>query len=107
MSMGIGTIFSMPGGIPGAFIVGLTSWFLKKSKVFHQDLAAFTEPIGTVLLGGSLAVYFFAPFVGRSMLLIPVWLGWSLSSVPGCVIGFLILKTLRRTGILVWLNSEL
>jgi energy coupling factor transporter S component ThiW len=98
MSLGIGTIFSMPGGIPGALVVGLFHLLLRRSGVGRRELAALTEPIGTVLIGGTLAVYFIAPYLGRDMLLIPVWMGWSLSSVPGAVAGFLILEALRAAG---------
>jgi len=98
MSLGIGTIFSMPGGIPGALVVGLFHWLLRRSRVRQLELAALTEPIGTIFIGGTLAVYLVAPLVARDMLLIPVWIGWSLSSVPGAVVGFLILEALRAAG---------
>ena len=98
MSLGIGTIFSMPGGIPGALVVGLFHLLLRRSGVRRLELAALTEPLGTVLVGGTLAVYLVAPLVGRDMLLIPVWIGWSLSSVPGAVLGFIILEALRAAG---------
>ncbi len=98
MSLGVGTIFSIPGGIPGGVIVGVVYWILKRIGVEHGELAALTEPIGTVLIGGTLAVYIFAPLVGREMLLIPVWTLWSLSCIPGAVIGLLILEALRVAG---------
>jgi energy coupling factor transporter S component ThiW len=99
MSLGVGTIFSMPGGIPGGVIVGLFYRFFKHRGFKRPDLSAITEPIGTVLIGGTLAVYLFAPYVGRQMVLIPVWMGWSLSSIPGCILGFIILKSIRGLGI--------
>ena len=98
MSLGIGTIFSMPGGIPGALVVGLFHWLLRRSGVRQLELAALTEPIGTILIGGTLAVYLVAPLLGRNMLLIPVWIGWSISCVPGAVVGFIILEALRAAG---------
>ncbi len=100
MSMGVGTIFSMPGGIPGGVVVGLFYWFLKRNGFKQPDLAALTEPIGTVLIGGTLAVYLVAPYVGREMILIPVWIGWSLSSIPGSALGLVVLKALRMVGLL-------
>lgn len=39
-----------------------------------------------------------APLAGRDTLLIPVWIGWSLSSVPGAVMGFIIPGALRAVG---------
>lgn len=98
MSLGVGTIFSIPGGIPGGIVVGVVYWILDRVGVKHRELASLTEPIGTVLIGGTLAVYVFAPLIGREMLLIPVWALWSLSCIPGAVIGLLILEALRVAG---------
>lgn len=98
MSLGIGTIFSMPGGIPGAVVVGLFQLWLRRRKVKGVELAAFSEPIGTIFIGGTLAVYLVAPIAGRNMLLIPVWVGWALSCIPGSVLGFVILKAIRGVG---------
>ncbi|KYH39419.1 MAG: thiW protein [Candidatus Bathyarchaeota archaeon B23] len=98
MSLGIGTIFSIPGGIPGGVVVGLFHYLLRRLGVRYGELAALTEPIGTVFIGGTLAVYLFAPLIEREMLLIPVWLLWSLSCIPGAVIGLLILEALRVAG---------
>ena len=99
MSLGIGTIFSMPGGIPGALVVGLFQWWLRRSRLASAEWAALAEPLGTVFIGGTLAVYLVAPMVGRNMVLIPVWRGWSLSCIPGAIMGFIILKSLRAAGI--------
>jgi len=98
MGLGVGTIFSMPGGIPGALIVGFFYWLLKRWGKKQVELAALTEPVGTVLIGGTLAVFLVAPLIGREMILVPVWFGWSLSSVPGSILGFIILEALRVAG---------
>jgi energy coupling factor transporter S component ThiW len=99
MGLGIGTIFSMPGGIPGALIVGLFQWWLSRSRLAKVEWAALAEPLGTVFIGGTLAVYLVAPMVGRNMVLFPVWIGWSISSIPGAILGFIILKSLSATGV--------
>jgi energy coupling factor transporter S component ThiW len=99
MNLGIGTIFSMPGGIPGALVVGFAHWLLESKHVAQGELASLTEPLGTVLIGGSIAVYVVAPIVGRNMILIPVWIGWAISSIPGAIVGFLILQGLRAAGV--------
>jgi len=99
MSLGLGTIFSMPGGIPGGVVVGLFYLLLRRYLGRYADLAALTEPLGTIFIGGTLAVYIFAPIVGRTMLLIPVWIGWALSSVSGAIIGFVVLEVLRAAGL--------
>ncbi len=101
--LGVGTIYAYPGGIPGAFVVGLVAQALKRlAKGKWVELAAFTEPVGTVLIGATISVYIFAPALGHAKMawaLIPVWFSWSLSSVPGCVIGYLVLMSLKKVGI--------
>ena len=106
MSLGIGTIFSMPGGIPGALVVGFFQWWLRRSRITSVELAAFSEPIGTIFIGGTLAVYLVAPMVGRNMVLIPVWIGWSLSCIPGAIMGFVILKSLKAVGVTKFFELE-
>jgi energy coupling factor transporter S component ThiW len=99
MSIGWGTIFSIPGGMPGGFVVGCFCWLLRKYAGRYAELAAFTEPIGTIFIGGTLAVYLFAPLVGREMVLIPIWVGWAFSCIPGATFGFITLIALRLAGI--------
>lgn len=102
IGFGVGTIFAYPGGIPGAIVVGLFYHYLLK-----RDLAALTEPIGTGI-GALISALLVAPMLGvafpPTMGLTVQWqiflvLFW-MSSVPGAVIGFLILAALRRRGIL-------
>ncbi len=106
MSLGIGTVYSIPGGVPGALVVGLTAWLLRRRGA-RPELAALAEPLGTVLVGGTLALYLFAPAVGDVRMLarleaghlaalLGLWGGWALSSVPGSLIGFLALLALGR-----------
>ncbi|RLE63627.1 MAG: energy coupling factor transporter S component ThiW [Thermoprotei archaeon] len=104
MSWGIGTIYSMPGGIPGALVVGLMYDALKKSRwKRYARFAALTEPIGTVIIGGTLALFLVAPAIGdvKTMAkpLLALWSGWSLSSVPGSILGFIIVEALERMSI--------
>ncbi|RLE81624.1 MAG: energy coupling factor transporter S component ThiW [Thermoprotei archaeon] len=104
MTLGIGTIYSMPGGIPGALIVGLCYEAFKRTKIHEKaEIAALLEPIGTVIIGGTLTLYVVAPAIGdpRTMAkpLLILWSGWALSSVPGSVLGFIILQALKRANI--------
>lgn len=103
MSLGIGSLYSMPGGIPGGIIVGFFYWLFKKFKMKHPEIAAFTEPIGTVIIGGTLAVLLVAPLIGDIELvgtpLLILWTGWAISSVPGCILGFIVVEVLRLAGI--------
>jgi len=97
-AMGVGTIYAFPGGIPGGVIVGIFAYIIKRVKPEAVDYAALTEPIGTVLIGGTLSVYMVAPLIGDLKVagaLIPIWVLFALSSIPGSVFGLIILKVLR------------
>jgi len=98
--LSIGTIFSMPGGIPGAVVVSLFHLLMKRWGQKYRAFAALTEPIGTLLIGLPLAVYIFAPLQNIPMALITVLFGWALSCFSGAIISFVILETLRRTGLI-------
>jgi len=109
MFLGIGTIYSIPGGVPGAVLVGFTYNLMKRSTKFkkYAELAAFTEPLGTVFIGGTLSLLVLAPIIGDARMLsrleegiitalLFLWSGWALSSIPGSIIGFLIVSTINR-----------
>ncbi|MFX0067706.1 MAG: energy coupling factor transporter S component ThiW [Promethearchaeota archaeon] len=101
--LGIGTIYAMPGGIPGGIIVGLFYFLIVKSgRKKYGNLAALTEFIGTVFIGGTLSVYIVAPWIGDFQsvgALIPFWIVFAASSIPGSIIGFIILQVLKGGGI--------
>lgn len=92
--LGLGTLYAYPGGIPGALVVGLIHRYFKKS-----DYAALTEPIGTVAIGATLSALLFAPLQGHSLTLYFFWTAFAVSSVPGAILGYIVLKSLRRLGI--------
>jgi len=96
-SFGIGTIHAFHGGISGAFVVGLSAHYLRKRFPEKVEFAALTEPIGTVFIGGTIA-YLIVPFGGIEGLFI-YWGLFAASCIPGCILGFLMLKVLRRAGI--------
>ncbi|HDI42644.1 MAG TPA: energy coupling factor transporter S component ThiW [Candidatus Bathyarchaeota archaeon] len=91
---GFGTIFAFPGGIPGALVVGLVHRYIRRS-----DYAALTEPIGTVVIGATLSALVFAPLIGRIKPLAFFWTFFAASSIPGCILGFIVIKMLRRAEI--------
>ncbi len=116
--LGIGTLYAFPGGIPGAILVGLGYMVTRKAKNrFVKYSAAFLEPVGTVLIGGTFSLLIFAPLIGDVRLvgmlkeqgvlnLLPVfWAGWAASSVPGSIIGYLIALSLDRLGVLPLLTE--
>ena len=94
----IGTIHAFHGGISGALVVGLVAHYLKKKKPKYVNLAALTEPLGTVFIGGTIA-YIIAPIGPVSSGLALYWSLFALSCIPGCIIGFIVLGILQATGI--------
>ena len=112
-ALGIGTIYAFPGGVPGAIMVGLAYLLTRNARnPLVRYSAALLEPIGTVLIGGTLSIFIVAPAVGDIRLLgaieqyglysfLPIfWAGWAASSVPGSIIGYLVLLTLDKSGLL-------
>ena len=95
--LGIGTIHAFHGGISGAFVVGLSAYILRKKYPKYVELAALTEPIGTVFIGGTIA-YLIAPLGGIEGLFI-YWGLFAMSCIPGCILGYLVLRILKRADI--------
>ena len=96
----IGSILAFPGGISGAVVTGTVSYILRKKAPRYMDLAALTDPLGTVFIGGTLAD-FFLPVAGVPTFEgVLFWWGlFALSCVPGSIAAYLILKVLRKAGI--------
>ncbi len=90
--LGTGTIFAFPGGIPGALVVGLIYHYLWK-----KDYAALTEPIGTAI-GAAISGLIVAPMIGREMTTTAFLIAFLASSIPGAILGFIIVKGLRKSG---------
>lgn len=88
--LGTGTVFAFPGGIPGVICVGLAYRFLRK------DLAGLFEPVGTGLFGAALSAYLVAPLVGKEGTLLFFQTAFLASSIPGSILGLLLVKALRR-----------
>jgi len=111
--LGTGTFYAFPGGIPGGVVVGVVYWLLKRFKVSAKNrlFSALAEPIGTVLIGAPLALFMLAPWLGTEKLLnlttkegflvafLIFGAGWAFSSVPGSILGFIILLILKKIGI--------
>ena len=110
--LGIGTVYAFPGGIPGAIVVGL---IYKVTKRFDNRLAKYSavlfEPVGTVIIGGTLSLLLVAPLMGHTRLTDPLaemglaflpifWAGWAASSVPGAIISYIVLLALDRMGVI-------
>ncbi|MFX1366577.1 MAG: energy coupling factor transporter S component ThiW [Promethearchaeota archaeon] len=97
-SLGIGSIHAFHGGISGAFVVGIVSHFLRKKFPKYVEFAAFTEPLGTVFIGGTIA-HLITPIGGNYFAiesLFTFWALFALSCIPGCIMGFIILIILKK-----------
>jgi energy coupling factor transporter S component ThiW len=99
-SLGIGTIHAFHGGLSGAIVVGVFSYFLRKKAPKHVELSALTEPLGTVFIGGTIG-QLISP-IGEILSLegfLTYWSLFALSCIPGSIIGFAILLVLKKAGI--------
>jgi energy coupling factor transporter S component ThiW len=91
--LGTGTIFAFPGSIPGALVVGFAYRWWKK------DYAAFLEPLGTGPLGATISALIVAPLIGKTMTWVWFQTAFLASSIPGSILGFIVLWGLRRVGV--------
>ena len=94
VGLGVGTIYAYPGSIFGGLIVGLVYRYVKKT-----DYAALTEPLGTVVIGATLSALVVSPLMGGSATLYFFWLAFAASCIPGSILGLVIIKLLRRSGL--------
>lgn len=117
--IGTGTFLAFPGSIFGALFVGLAYWYWLKN-----DNAAWFEPIGTAIVGALVSWLILAGNEAPQMLLgfmrlapasianfggitgpLAMILIFGVSSVPGAIIGYLIIKALRRANLVSpWLG---
>ena len=93
-AIGTGTIFAFPGGIPGVIVVGLMYRWVRK------DWVALTEPLGTGVIGVLLVVLILSPLMGKEFAFVFFFTAFMASSIPGSIIGYFLLKTLRKTKVL-------
>ena len=113
VSFGLGTIYAFPGGLPGGFVVGLFHILFKRffKRSTAMKISIWTEPIGTVLIGATLSLLVVAPLIGdlkmmeilsRNFLLglLTLYLGWSISSLSGVILAFIIIIFLDKLGLI-------
>ena len=89
---GMGSIYAFPGSPFGALVVAFMY------KLTKKDSAALTEPVGTVVIGATISALLIAPFFTQNAP--TVWFFWTAfaaSCIPGAVLGYGIVKILRRT----------
>jgi energy coupling factor transporter S component ThiW len=98
-SVGIGSIHAFHGGMAGALVVGTIAYILKRKAPKYVRLATFTEPIGTVFIGGTIG-YFIVPVSGDILAgLLFYWGLFAASSIPGCILGYLMLFVINKSGL--------
>ena len=101
-----GTIFAFPGSVFGGLVVGLVHRYLVK-----RDYAALFEPLGTVLIGATVSAYLVGPFaiqfglVSTLGTLSAFVISFAASCIPGSILGYLVIKILRKTGLAQILES--
>ena len=93
-STNVGSIHAFHGGISGALVVGVVSYFINKKYPKYVEYAAFTEPVGTVFIGGTITALIEGFTIAN---LLFYWWIFMLSSVVGSVIGFIVLKILKKS----------
>lgn len=100
IGMGTGSVFAIPGGVPGVLVVGLAFRYWKKSYA-----VGLLEPIGTGI-GALISALLVAPFVGGLKPIFDITDQWLLflivflaSSIPGSILGFLVITGLAKRGI--------
>ncbi|MEJ5292930.1 MAG: energy coupling factor transporter S component ThiW [Candidatus Methanosuratincola sp.] len=99
IGIGTGTFFALPGGIPGAVVVGIAYKYLMR-----REAAGLTEPLGTAF-GALLSALLVAPLIGTPPMqpFLGLTAQWQLftifflmSSVPGALMGYLVVLALKR-----------
>ena len=95
-ALALGTIHAFHGGMAGALVVGTVAYFLWKKYPKYVPFAALTEPLGTVFIGGTIA-QLIVPLGDVGLFI--YWGLFALSCIPGCIVGFLVLLSLKKAGI--------
>ncbi|WP_281744909.1 energy coupling factor transporter S component ThiW [Thermanaerovibrio acidaminovorans] len=87
ISLGTGTLFALPGSIPGALLAGLAARAIRGHLV-----PALGEVMGTCLVGAYLASALVGPMMGRSVSFQFLLSAFAISSVPGAALGALAVR---------------
>jgi len=89
-SLHTGTLFAFPGSPFGALVVGYAY------RLFRNDAAGLCEPIGTGLIGATIAALVFQPLVGSHHTWLWFQTAFLSASIPGTLLGYVVLRTLRH-----------
>ncbi len=97
---GTGTLFAFPGSIPGAIMAGVAF------KLFPHPLSALAEPFGTGPIGATFSAFLLGPAMGRSVGFFALQAAFLISSIPGALLGMVILHVFQRRASSGILQSE-
>ena len=102
VSTGLGTVYAFPGSPFGALVVAIGYRYI------HRDFSAFFEGFGTIFIGGTLSALLIAPFFtqGTAPSLWFFWTAFGVSCIPGSVLGYVVIKILRRSQVNVDLSRS-
>lgn len=93
-AFGVGTLLAFPGGIPGALVVGFAY------AIWRRPWVGLLEPLGTVVLGATVGALVVAPaLMGKPVALGTLAYLFMVSSVPGSILGVLVLRILVGAGV--------
>lgn len=93
MSLGVGTVFSLPGSIPGALLVGSVYRYVWRSKWIGLLEIVGTGLVGAYLSGALIAPLFAPRFSGDTLFFV---LAFTPPAVIGSALGIIILHILER-----------
>ncbi len=85
-----GTPFAFPGSPFGALAVGYAY------RLLRNDAAALCEPLGTGPIGATLAALMVAPLIGSHATFWFFQQAFLISSIPGAILGYVVIRLLRR-----------
>ncbi len=92
--LGVGTLLAFPGGIPGALLVGFAY------MIWRRPWVGLLEPLATGFIGATVGALLVAPaLMGRAIPLATLLPAFLASSVPGAILGVVILRALARAGV--------
>jgi len=92
-SLGVGTLLAFPGGIPGALVVGFAY------RYWRREWVGLLEPLGTGPVGATIGALLVAPTsMGKAIPLAALLPAFLASSIPGAILGIIVLKILQRVG---------
>lgn len=92
--VGTGTLFAFPGSMFGALFVGFAARLLPEK---YKLCAACMEPIGTGIVGAWVGAKILGPIIGKTGIGFLFFSGsFLISSVPGAVIGVLLVYCLQK-----------